>query len=404
MKRSQFKVCIIVSPSIAYLNNLEPIMNALSVLKEDLTISLILPSYKTLRQLCYFNRLSEYKRIGLKNFYYLTANSYLRFFNINLVKPIFFIERVLNKIYKFLNYNPGLRNTYSSSNKIKEICQSYEFIFFDITEIRREKISNILGNLSKSKKISINHALTTQNIMFDIHKDQILSLKESINNTLFLAYSKFDVNFYRNVCLVPSKQVFDIGIPWHNSDWLSKFKNIKSYNQNIFVVSRPSAASYLDRNEKERTIRNIAKYAIKKDFDIVVKIHPKEVNDPLYKKIFKELSFQNWSFFDGNILTGISQSSVVVTFFSGVCVDAIALDRPVIEYRDSRGKVINNNINQYENTNLVIPAKNKQEFFNAMDKCMDERSSVLNRQRNNYEKLFLSSAPINYKSLFTYFL
>ena len=88
-----------------------------------------------------------------------------------------------------------------------------------------------------------------------------------------------------------------------------------------------------------------------------------------------------------------------VSFYSGIAVDLLAINKPTIEYLDleSENKILLRNENgnmssQYGHVNLVLSVSSKLELEQYIESILNKYESTLLPLKKNYEKYF---EPIN---------
>ena len=116
-------------------------------------------------------------------------------------------------------------------------------------------------------------------------------------------------------------------MPSLDKDWIKHIlKNESQHKEKrkyIFVIARPES-TYLKINKKKSFLKMIKSVSIEHNLKVILKLHPKEVNDKIYREAFNTSN--------GNISWEISNKhpyilgkycEFAVSFYSGVPIDLI---------------------------------------------------------------------------------
>ena len=144
----------------------------------------------------------------------------------------------------------------------------------------------------------------------------------------------------------------------------------------------------------------IKKIALEHDLNIIIKLHPKEIGQNLYKRAFDSGSGKvNWKFSVDHPFSLGKNCQFAVSFYSGVPLDLLQLGVPTIELSDFRGIDHDDHPNSLRNTrgeavreyrylNLVLGATTFEEFQNHVKKIFSDKQKVINDLNKNYSKIF----------------
>ena len=228
--------------------------------------------------------------------------------------------------------------------------------------------------------------------------------------------SEKEMENYEKCCGILKKNMIHTGIPRHDKDWIeyvSKIKNTSEdrlFDNYVFIIGRP-ASPYNTLERKLKALHDINdivcnKYKLK----LVIKTHPKEsIDEGLYMEAFGMENYgKTWIYSDSHPFILGKKSIFCITFYSGVIMDMLAINKPTIEYLDLKGLSEYDNSNalrdddgnpvfQYRYTNLVLGASSKVEFEIHVDSILDNFEKVLSPLRSNYEELFFSSSEASIK-------
>tara|TARA_B100000925_G_C21951667_1_gene449255 strand:- start:898 stop:1203 length:306 start_codon:yes stop_codon:yes gene_type:complete len=100
-------------------------------------------------------------------------------------------------------------------------------------------------------------------------------------------FSKNEISFYKEVYSLKTEQIKVYGIPKHKTQWIENFEvnNIESDKKYIFIISRPTN-EWITKNRRIKFLKMIKKIAIKYNLEVVIKLHPRELTNSLYRRIF----------------------------------------------------------------------------------------------------------------------
>jgi hypothetical protein len=286
---------------------------------------------------------------------------------------------------------------------IAKLGASTRILCFDLFARSKRDGRDILRYFSTSNCFSVSHGLAIND------KDQLpsglLSNSEKPRKTRAYLYSKHEIEAYKQRYGLTDGELKVVGVPRHDEKWMNKIitqakKDIPvSWNKYIFVVSRPAITEYLTQEEKIQAIRDIKKLCFE-DLccNIVVKLHPTERvaknKDNLYEQIFGKQNYgERWVYSSAHPFLLGKGCLFAISFYSGVVIDMLALDRPAIERMNLSNveRSSKNNFDaekQYRKRGLVLPAENYEELRNHAMNIMKSREEIVKKMKPNYVEFF----------------
>lgn len=320
---------------------------------------------------------------------------------------LFFFAKIFLKIQKKIEdkFYSKLRFSFNNIINVKTI------LLFDLHELNKPISSYINTHLSKVKKYSLLHGIDVRGVR-EMQKNR---QKKSTKNVTAYLHSKLEIDFYKKEYDLKDDNLNVIGITRHEKNWLNLIEKKSSsldfeiQRKFIFIIGRPSNPRYLPEKRKLQALKDIKLVAEKFKFNIIIKLHPKENDKEVYQSVFKNLSNNlKFSFSNQHPLIIGKYCDFAVTFFSGVAVDMIKLGIPVIERLDLRDLPFTDNpeslrndkgdpIFSYRALKLVLGASNSDEFQNAVNKILNNRSKVIKELKAAYDRAFPTINDINNK-------
>jgi hypothetical protein len=314
------------------------------------------------------------------NFYYRSIG----FLSLNLVK---LIDRI--------KFRPIYFDTSS-------ILPNDSVILYDLVKSKKKSNADILTFFDKSRKFSIYHggSGTTFNKM-DKNCDQPIKDKKL---TVFI-FSDKEREYYKNAFCINDNQFFMTkGVPKYDSYWLEKMERYYSKESKecfkkgefVLLLSRPAESPLFTIEQREDSIRDIKKIIIDKlKLKIVIKLHPKEINNNIYEKILgSEDQGKNWSYSTQYHMTLAKKSKFVIVFYSGTVIDMVRIGVPSIEYLNFN--ILKENINKeacemysiYRNMGFTFGASNYEQLKVIATEININPQLAESKLKKNYLKCF----------------
>jgi len=172
-----------------------------------------------------------------------------------------------------------------------------------------------------------------------------------INHHLIVfAYSPKEVTGYKKCFGMEREKIKTMGIPRHDADWIERVlsdtrvsRSAKKTNKSAILFDRPEEASSFPRKQKNKNIKILKEVLLKRyGYTLVVKLHPKQSDIAVLQYLLKYRMMFYWllgrlKFSKEHPFSLIDSSDLVLTFYSGLAIDANKLRKPVIEMSDYRG-------------------------------------------------------------------
>ena len=174
----------------------------------------------------------------------------------------------------------------------------------------KELIKIVLGK----NNFSIKHGSIPQETKSKLKKKKI-----KFNKSMIFAFSKNEINYYRDIYGVNLDQIKVFGNPKHDKDWINYIINndkIKEFKKKyIFVISRP-VTDYLPIDKKIKFLNMIKIVAKQYDYKVIIKLHPKEKLDKIFVDVFGESEHnKSWEISNKHPLVLGKYCEFAVSFF-----------------------------------------------------------------------------------------
>jgi len=286
-------------------------------------------------------------------------------------------------------------------------------LLFDITEVDKSYLGDVMESFRNVPKFSLSHGLTVNLSKWDGVQ---VSLNDYLpSTTKVFAGSHLEEQFFREKYQLPARSVEVIGVPRHESHWLSYIQDLHKnrfpvFGQDfIFLASKPSNGSYLPRSRKIQNLRQVREIAEKYRLHVVVKRHPKEVEDGTFEKVFGERNLgKTWSLSSAHPFFLGEKAVFSITFGGSVPVDMIAIGTPVIGLLNltnlngfDDGSALRNEVGEPvrapEFLGLLLPGKDEKALKAAVEEVMSNRAGVVKQLRSSYQAVYPDPSGANKK-------
>lgn len=416
------RAVFLCSPNVGLLDNWLPVLERLKT-NYGYSITIILPTEFILRGLFGNNLIHLYSEKIFDEFVFkvdsfswkIASELPVTARQSNLRKLIITIKRLIFNFGKKLRRNPffkrfGLTILSWEERSFLNIYRSGFFkksnlILYDVYEDRKEYNRQILKELNDRKKFSISHALSLPSLEFKVEGTDSLDQKKSV---VCFVFSNRDVSKYQKVYSIPKGNIYVTGIPRHSNEWVEKVLlessetsrlGFKSY---VLLISRPSNEFfYLSRAHKIQFLEEINELIIQeRKLKLIIKRHPGEEDDELFKIVLGEDAFnKEWFFSNQHPYHLARDAELVITFFSGISIDMACLKVPCIErtnlsdleghrhdqdYINRFGEVIS----PYSYCGLTYNARSKDAFSFYIENCINQPNEMTERTYQNYKNIF----------------
>lgn len=283
-----------------------------------------------------------------------------------------------------------------------DILSKTNAMLFDLHESVKDYAEDIFAAVRPCPKFSLLHGV---NINLEQASTNPLPQKK-LEHTKAYVFSALERAHYEKRFGITGDDVVLRGVPKYDPDWIEKLTRATTadhpWHNFVFIVSRPTLP-YLPYERKQAALQQIKHIIIDKhQLKVVVKHHPKEQSDGLYERVFGSANYnKTWCYTSNHPLTIAKKAKFAISFFSGVAVDMIVSDCPVLEYLDLRGlkafdheKALRDKqghpVFNYRYLQLVLGVSDGDGLDKACQEVINQPQAVLLRQQQRYQQLFLA--------------
>jgi len=322
-----------------------------------------------------------------------------KYFFLNWIGKI--ISGVFRKII-YIKENLSHSTLYDTS-----LFENASGILCDITAEGKLVNKELTDECSNILKFSMLHGLAPHWVTHRlISKDSVTRR----NDVRVYSMSNLEENWYKKYFGILDDNLMQVGIPRHDSDWIDFIsRNSHSTENNmfdkfVFIIGRP-AGPYNTSERKSKALRNIYDIVCKKHkLKLVIKTHPKESLNGIDGNIYSTaLGLKNygkdWMYSNSHPFVIGKRAIFSISFFSGVPLDMLAINKPTIEYLDLSGLTLYDNCNslrdirgkpvfEFSYTNLVLSASSKLELRQHVELILNNYDPTLYKLREKYKFFF----------------
>ena len=322
-----------------------------------------------------------------------------KYFILRLIGKFIFL---ISRYFIYLKENFGSQTLYDI-----RLFDNVDGILCDIAKENKPVNKELVNNLKSTLKFSMLHGLSPNWV------EKRLSCTNPVNkrdDVTVYPMSHLENKGYKKCFGLLSKNIVNAGIPRHDKDWIEFICNQSNsvekevFDSFVFIIGRPSSP-YNTIERKKKMLKDVYDIVCNKHkLKLVVKLHPKEplggIDVDIYKSALGVENYgKNWIFSNNHIFKLGRQSIFCISFFSGVVMDMLELNKPTIECLNLEGIDAYDNSNslrdefgkpvlQYRYTKLVLGASNRSEIEENVTSILDEYETTLLSLRSKYEKYF----------------
>lgn len=331
---------------------------------------------------------SRLKYGKLSKFHFLkTLGEYIY----SMHKYIFFIK-------DFFNF-PCLYNFASLKNTDGILC--------DITVEGKQANKELKHNLKNIKKFSMLHGMAATWVESHMSCDKSVRKRSDV---FVYNMSNLEKNGYKKCYGILEKNIIHAGIPRHDNDWIEficsqeNSDTKKEFKSFVLIIGR-AASAYNPPERKKKALEDIYNIVCTKfKLKLIVKMHPKESPDGIDGQIYRDaLGSDNygkdWMYSDRHPLLLGKGAIFAISFYSGVVLDMLSLNKISIEYLnldglkdyDNKNSLRDNNekpVFQFRYTNLVLGVSSELELKRHVCSILSQNSLTLLALRLKYEEYF----------------
>ena len=308
-------------------------------------------------------------------------------------------------VYRYVFYikeNFGSLNLYDFN-----LLKNTDGILYDVLVENKFVNKELRDGFRHVPKFSMRHGLDAGWICNEmLCKKQVKFRSDVVVYTM----SKLESDGYKKCFGISENNIIHVGIPRHDKDWIEFIYNqsysVKNniFDSFVFIIGRP-ASQYNTPERKKKALKDIYEIVCNKyKLKLIIKSHPKESLDGVDGDIYRNaLGIENygkdWVFSDNHVFMLGKKAFFCISFYSGVIIDMLAINRPTIEYlnlegldaydnsdslRDEYGKPVF----QYRYTNLVLGASSKSALDQHIDSILNQYEATILSLQSRYEEYF----------------
>jgi len=330
----------------------------------------------------------------------LTSGKMSKYFVLKLIGKYILI---ISKYFIRTKENFGKQSQYDFG-----LLSSVNGILSDIVKEGKFVNKELRNELKNIQKFSMFHGMTA------LWVEPCLNCKQSItkrSDVTVYSMSHIEEHGYQKCFGILGKNIVHAGIPRHDNDWIEFIcsqsysnKASKVFDSFVFIIGR-AASPYNTIERKKKALKDIYDIiCIKHKLKLVVKSHPKESLDGIDGDIYTEaLGLENygktWMYSDTHPFILGKKAIFSISFYSGIVLDMLAINKPTIEYlnlsdlpsydnsdslRDGDGEPVF----QYRYTNLVLGASSKLELEQHVESILNRYEATVLLLRSRYDNFF----------------
>ena len=422
-KKPFFKIGFLCSPNLGIMDNWLPVIVLLKEKCPALELTLFISkagSVQFINQENVLIKLAEtlFDRIIFKTHsgLWLEVNSFSEAISVNRLGQV---PKLLIQLLDRFAHIPVLKYLSRPVYLIYGIIDRYRFkqklislevvnhdldsLLFDVYEEHKVYNAELIKTMIGKPKYSICHGI---NIDLDPIVCRCPGGRDKLDVRAYL-FSKDEIDYYTKTFCLSENQLRVVGIPRHEDAWIMKMLDRQESlepaiptDTYVFIISR-SLSPYFPYERKKKALIDIKRLVIDAlNFKIIIKLHPKESHDGLYEDVFGiDKQGKEWMYSDAHPFYIGRRAFFAISFFSGVAIDMIALDIPVVEYLDLRGLPAYDNdkalrdetgdpVFSYRYLGFVLGASNYDQLRSHVSLIMRSRTQVIHRFRSVYHEKF----------------
>jgi hypothetical protein len=287
-----------------------------------------------------------------------------------------------------------------------DLLSGIDGIFCDITKENKIGNKELKYRFKNVQKFSMFHGVTP-------HWERTLKCDfpaKERSDVVVYSMSDLETNGYKKCFGILGENIITVGVPRHDNDWIeflvgrSKLINEIEFDSFVFLISRP-ASPYNTIERKRKALKDIYNtICIKHGLKLVLKKHPKEsingVDARMYMEVFGLENYgKTWVYSNSHAFVLGSKAIFAVSFYSGISIDMLAINKPTIEYLDLSNLDLYDNshslrgkygepVFEYRYLNLVLGARSNEEFDRHVDSILNQPKKTISSLRSRYENFF----------------
>jgi hypothetical protein len=321
----------------------------------------------------------------------------------------YFFLKIIGKYLSIISkYITGLKEDFSQQSLYNfSVNSNVDGILFDVTAEKKPVNRELNFFFKDTPKFSIRHGPDTTWVTAGFICEKAADIRRDL--TLY-SVSHLERDVYKKCYGVLEENIVHAGVPRHDIDWIefvyaqSNQNKKKDFDPFVFLIARP-ASPYNTKERKLKALRDIYNIiCVEHKLKLIIKTHPKECIDGIDGEIYnKALGIANygvtWMYSDQHPFSLGRSALFCVSFFSGVSVDMLAINKPTIEYLDLSGLPAYDNseslrdksgspVFSYRYSNLVLGVSSEFEFRQYVESILNEYEDTVAPLRLKYKDYF----------------
>ena len=280
-------------------------------------------------------------------------------------------------------------------------------VLCDITKEGKRANKVLRSELKMVHKFSILHGIMPSWVLPHFNCERATPKRTDV--TVY-SMSHLEDNGYQQCYGIEKSNIIHSGIPRHDCDWIdyicnnSFSDNKKIFDEFAFVIGRPSSP-YLTPERKRQVLIDMHDIVCNKfNLKLIIKTHPKEsingIDGQIYGDALGRGNYgKTWMYSDKHPFILGEKSSFALSFYSGVSLDMLAINKPTIEYLNLKNLPLYDNIDslrddkgdavfQFRYAKLVLGVNSKEELHKCVKSILSEYDSTILPIFSNYKDYF----------------
>ena len=330
----------------------------------------------------------------------LTSGKMSKYFVLKLIGKYILI---ISKYFIRTKENFGKQSQYDFG-----LLSSVNGILSDIVKEGKFVNKELRNELKNIQKFSMFHGMAA------LWVEPCLNCKQSItkrSDVTVYSMSHIEEHGYQKCFGILGKNIVHAGIPRHDNDWIEFIcsqsysnKASKVFDSFVFIIGR-AASPYNTIERKKKALKDIYDIiCIKHKLKLVVKSHPKESLDGIDGKIYRDILGEEnygkiWSYSDRHPIVLGKKAVFTISFYSGVALDMLAINKPTIEYLNLEGLDLYDNsdslrdkfgkpVFQFRYLELVLGVSSRSELESCVDSLLNQKEDVTALLYSKYKYYF----------------
>ena len=428
---------VIVSPSLAFLDQALPLAMQFKIVKPEEPIEFVFPKPKTTRQLnSKWLPVKIAESIGSKYHFPITKKvwvsassakqtrrisrvfdgliSVMERFNARI--PAFLtelIDRTLLQVLKILRI--------SGTAGFPPCASGPNWTLIDLHLVDKPYFDCVAKVVTESSILTIDHGPAPFQPYQVSNPSSAPWLKNRDGLRLVVcAQSVREVPLLVETFGFKESDVLVTGVPRHHSDWVEQISGASAQateparKDTILLNSRLSEplGSFLTKNRKRRYLEAVREFASEHHLKILIKRHPTVTfQEGVYEQVLQRRDQGvTWDFTESHIFETPDTIVFSVSFGSSLCVDLLLRDVPTIQILDfsdlpqtqdswaTDTQLKDHPASVFEKFGLVVGVTSRADFVSSATRILREREEVLDGLQENYKLAYryppLSAATI----------